>query len=119
MNYEVLTEGTGLMACIYDAKAGVGRAPDERQIFKDLLKSRNIDYYVCNKSVYLITTDKYDILFKNLGLLKKVNKKIYFKTAQGEMILVTRQNFSVRCYLKEPECCPEAWVQIYVRKPKS
>lgn len=117
MKYEMLTEGTGLIACVYDAKAGVGRAPDQRQIFKDILKERTVDYYICEKCVYLITTDKYDILFKDLSLLRRVRNKIYFKTVEGEMILVTRQNFSIRCYLKEPKC-PEAWVQEYIRRPK-
>ena len=52
MKYEMLTEGTGLIACVYDAKAGVGRAPDQRQIFKDILKERTVDYYICEKCVY-------------------------------------------------------------------
>lgn len=117
MNYEILTEGTGLMSCVYDATSGVGRMPDERQIFRDILKKRNVDYYVCGKCVYLITTDKYDILFKDLTLLKRVKTKIYFKTIEGELIPVTRQNFSIRCYFKEPQC-PDAWVQEYIRRPK-
>ena len=117
MNYEILTENTGLVSCIYDATAGVGRFPDHRQIFKDILESRNVEYYVCDKCVYLITTKKYYILFKDLGLLKRFKGKIYFRTAEGEMIRVTNQNFSIKCYFKIPEC-PDAWVQEYIRKPK-
>lgn len=117
VNYEILTEGTGLVACIYDAKAGVGRTSDERDIFKDILKSGKLDYYICEKSVYLITTNKYDILFKDLTLLERRKGRVYFKTSEGEIIHVTKQNFSVRCYLQVPNC-PEAWVQEYIRKPK-
>ena len=117
MNYEILTEDTGLVSCIHNAKAGVGRVPlDERQIFRDILQSRNIDYFVCDKCVYIIKTDKYNIIFKNLNLLKKIRGKIYFKTTEGKMILVTKDNFSIGCYYKEPNCPADNWVQVYVRK---
>lgn len=112
MNYELLTEGTGLKSCVYDAVSGVGRREDERSIFKSLLESRRIDYYICPHCVYIITMQEYDILFKDLNRLKKVGNKIFFRTVKGEMIEVNKQNFSVKCYLKEPNC-PEAWVQIY------
>ena len=117
MNYEILTEGTGLMACVYDAKAGVGRVDDERKVFQDLFRSRKVDYYICEKCVYMITTPEYDILFKDLSLLKGVGRKIFFNTLKGEVIEVTKQNFSIKCYLKVPNC-PDAWVQEYIRRPK-
>ena len=118
MNYEILTEDTGLVPCVHNAISGVGRIPDERQVFKDILESRNIDYFICDKCVYIIKTDKYNIIFKDLKLLKKFRGKIYFKTAEGKMVLVTKENFSVGCYYKEPTCPDEAWIQVYVRKPR-
>ena len=117
MNYEILTEGTGLLTCVYDAIAGVGRTPDERKVFQDLFKSKKTEYYICKKCVYVITTPKYDIMFNDLSLLHGRDRKVFFNTVKGETIEVTKQNFSIKCYLKEPEC-PEAWVQEYIRKPK-
>ena len=117
VNYELLIEGTGLLTCVYDAIAGVGRTPDERKIFQDLFKSRKTEYYICTKCVYVITTPKYDIMFKDLNLLHGIGKKVFFNTLKGEVIEVTKQNFSIKCYLNKPQC-PEAWVQKYFRKPK-
>lgn len=118
MKYEILTEGTGLMSCVHDATAGVGRVPDERKVFQDFYKSKKIEYYICPKCVYVITTPQYDILFKDLSLLRGVGRKVFFNTLKGEVIEVTKQNFSIKCYLKEPDC-PEAWVQEYIRRPKT
>ena len=117
MKYEILKEGTGLMTCVYDAASGVGRVADERKIFQDLFKSRKIDYYICEKCVYVITTSQYDIMFKDLSLLRGAGRKVFFDTINGEVIEVTRQNFSIKCYLKQP-ACPEAWVKKYIKRPK-
>lgn len=118
MNYEILTEDTGLMPCVNDATAGVGRIPDERKIFQDLFKFKKIDYYICPKCVYVIDAGKYYILFKDLNLLNRTKKHIFFETVGGEKILVTKQNFSIKCYFKKEPNCPDAWVKEYMRKPK-
>ena len=113
MQYELLTENTGLIPCIHDA---VGRVPDERQVFRNILRRRNVEYYICDKCVYIIKHGKYNIVFKDLNLLKQFKGRIYFKTTEGKLISVTEENFSIGCYYKDPPCPEEAWVQVYVRK---
>lgn len=115
MKYEILKEGTGLQFCKYNAKAGVSRESDERHIFQRILQSRNIDQYVCPSCIYLVVGPQYDVLFKDLSMISKINNKLCLILENGERIEVTSQNFSIMCCL-EHSYCPEPWVKIYFPK---
>ena len=112
MKYEVLEGGMGLKFCIHNAKSGVSRKTEQRQIFQSIWQSRKIDYYICPYCIYTVVGEEYDILFKDIEELSRVGNKIFLTLVDGKKIEVNKQNFSIKCC--EQNCCnPEAIVHEY------
>jgi len=110
--YEILRGGMGLKFCRYNAIGGVSREPGRREIFQQILQSSKIDYYVCPHCIYTVVGPEYDILFRDLDILKKSGNKMFITLLHGKKIEVNRQTFAIKCCSKE--CCnPEATVKEY------
>ena len=112
MKYDILKSGTGLKFCVHNATCGVSRQIGEREIFQHIWQSKKIDYYVCPHCIYTVVGPKYNILFKDINLLKRIDNKIFIELIDGQKIEVNKQNFSINCCKKECSV-PEATVQEY------
>lgn len=113
MNYEVLEDSTGLKFCVFNADAAVGRNPEEERIvFERIFQKKNMEYYHCPYCVYMAIGQKYDVLFKDISVLRETKRGLYFGLGDGEYIPINKQTFSIRCTLNECKF-PEVWVKIY------
>lgn len=66
--------------------------------------------------MYIVIGPQYDILLKDLSLFKG-DRELYLNTQEGDIVYITRQNFSIRCTRKE--CAsPDAWVKEYIPRSK-
>ncbi len=116
MKYEILEHGMGMKFCVLNAISGVGNNAQERAIFQRIFQSNKIEYYKCPYCYYVVIGPQYDVLFKDLSILKETKYGIFLEMPEGERINVNRQNFFITCTAKE--CVgAEEWVKEYIPRP--